>query len=69
MKPDKSDGGASWIDVKSQFEFCAELNKWTFTEKRMYLAVAFRGQAQSVLGNLPVGDIDIKEVRKEKIES
>ena len=56
VKPDKFDGSASWIDFKSHFEVCAELNKWTFTEKGMYLAVALRGQAQSVLGNLPVGD-------------
>ena len=51
MKPDKFDGSASWIDFKSNFEFCAELNK-----KGMYLDVALRGQTQSVLGHLPVGD-------------
>ena len=56
VKPDKFDGSASWIDFKSNFEFCAELNKSRFTEKGMYLAVALRGQAQSVLGYLPVGD-------------
>ena len=36
VKPDNFDGIASWIDFKSHFEFCAELNKWTFTEKGMY---------------------------------
>jgi hypothetical protein len=46
VKPDKFDGSTSWVNFKSHFEICAELNGWTLTEKGMYLAVALRGQAQ-----------------------
>jgi hypothetical protein len=56
VKPDKFDGSTSWVNFKSHFEICAELNGWTLTEKGMYLDVALRGQAQSVLGNLPTED-------------
>ena len=53
QKPATFDGLTSWIDYKSHFEICAELNQWSDTEKGMYLAVSLRGQAQGVLGNLP----------------
>ena len=56
VKPDKFDGSTSWVNFKSHFEIFAELNGWTLIEKGMYLAVALRGQAQSVLGNLPAED-------------
>ena len=46
------DGSSSWLDYKAHFETCAEINNWTNTEKGLYLAVALRGQAQSVMGNL-----------------
>jgi hypothetical protein len=56
VKSDKFDGSTSWVNFKSHFKICAELNGWTLTEKGMYLAVALRGQAQSILGNLPTED-------------
>jgi hypothetical protein len=37
VKPDKFDGSTSWVNFKSHFEICAELNGWTLTEKGMYL--------------------------------
>ena len=46
------DGSSSWLDYKAHFETCAEINNWTNTEKVLYLAVALRGQVQSVMGNL-----------------
>ncbi|KAK3085169.1 hypothetical protein FSP39_025425 [Pinctada imbricata] len=53
VKPATYDGKSSWIDFKSHFDICADLNEWTNDEKGMYLAVALRGGAQAVLGNLP----------------
>jgi hypothetical protein len=44
VKPDKFDGSTSWVNFKSHFEICAELNGWMLTEKGMYLAVALQGQ-------------------------
>ena len=29
VKPDKFDGSTSWVNFKSHFEICAELNEWT----------------------------------------
>ena len=46
------DGSTSWLDYKAHFETCAEINKWSYLEKRLYLAVSLRGQAQEVMGNL-----------------
>ena len=54
VKPATYDGKSSWLDFKSHFEICAQLNEWDIHEKGMYLAVALRGGAQAVLGNLPV---------------
>ena len=46
------DESSPWLDYKAHFETCAGINNWTNTEKGLYLAVALRGQAQSVMGNL-----------------
>ena len=56
VKPDKFDGTTSWLDFKSHFDVCAELNNWSDREKGMYLAVALRGRAQAILGSLPDGE-------------
>ena len=52
VNPAKYDGTGSWIDYQAHFEACATLNRWTPEEKGLNLAVALRGQAQGVLGNL-----------------
>ena len=46
------DGTTSWVDYKSHFEACARINGWN--EKGLYLAVALRGQAQGILGDLVI---------------
>jgi hypothetical protein len=56
VKADKFDYSTSWSDFKSHFDIYAELNGWTSAEKVMYLAVALRDRAQSVLGSLPEGE-------------
>ena len=56
MKPATFDGSSSWIDYKSHFDMCAELNGWTHDQKGLYLGVSLRGLAQGVLGNLPTKD-------------
>ncbi|XP_056014993.1 uncharacterized protein LOC130052872 [Ostrea edulis] len=53
IKPATFDGTGSWVDYKSHFEACSSLNQWTDSEKGLYLSVSLRGQAMSVLGNLP----------------
>ena len=55
-KPTTFDGTTSWIDYRSQFEMCAELNNWTNQQKGLYLGVSLRGLAQGVLRNLSVED-------------
>ena len=52
IKPATFDGKNSWIDFRSHFDICAELNGWSEQEKGMHLAVSLRGSAQSILGNL-----------------
>ena len=52
IKPATFDGKSSWIDFRSHFDICAELNGWTEQEKGLHLAVSLRGSAQSILGNL-----------------
>jgi hypothetical protein len=32
VKPDKFDGSTSWVNFKSDFEICAELNGWTLID-------------------------------------
>ena len=54
VKPATYDGKGPWPDYKSHFDACAQINKWSETEKGLYLAVSLRGQAQGVLGNLPL---------------
>ena len=56
MKPATFDGSSSWIDYKSHFDMCAELNNLTHDQKGLYLGVSLRGLAQGVLGNLPTKD-------------
>ncbi|MEW8548378.1 MAG: hypothetical protein AB2693_33155, partial [Candidatus Thiodiazotropha sp.] len=56
MKPATFDGSTSWIDYRSHFDMCAELNGWTNQQKGLYLGVSLRGLAQGVLGNLPAKD-------------
>ncbi|OWF47727.1 hypothetical protein KP79_PYT26157 [Mizuhopecten yessoensis] len=48
------DGTTSWIDYRSHFEACARINDWSHYEKGLHLAVALRGQAQGILGDLAV---------------
>ena len=55
-KPATFDGSTSWIDYRSHFDMCSELNNWTVQQKGLYLGVSLRGLAQGVLGNLPVED-------------
>jgi hypothetical protein len=56
IKPATFDGSGSWLDYKSHFEACSELNKWTNKQKGFYLVVSLRGQAQGIPGDLS-GDI------------
>ncbi|CAG2217205.1 unnamed protein product [Mytilus edulis] len=46
------DGKGPWLDFRSHFDACSQINNWTDKEKGLYLAVSLRGQAQGVLGNL-----------------
>ena len=55
-KPATFDGSTSWIDYRTHFDMCAEINNWTIQQKGLYLGVSLRGLAQGVLGNLPVED-------------
>ena len=66
IKPATYDGKGPWIDYKSHFDACAHINGWTDTEKGLYLAVALRGQAQVVLGNLPT---DLRQNFNELVRS
>ena len=58
VKPAPYDGKGPWIDYKSNFDTCAQINEWSQKEKGLYLAVSLRGQAQGVLGQ------DYKELVK-----
>jgi hypothetical protein len=48
------DGTSSWLDYKSHFDACSRINQWSENEKGLYLAVALRGQTQSILGDLSI---------------
>jgi hypothetical protein len=48
------DGTSSWLDYKSHFAACSCINQWSENEKGLYLAEALRGQAQGILGDLPI---------------
>ena len=52
MKPATFDGTGSWLDYRAHFDAVAEINRWSQTEKGLYLAVSLRGQAKGVFGNL-----------------
>jgi len=54
IKPVTDDGDGPWLGYKSYFDACAKINDWTDHEKGSYLTVSLRGQAQGVLGNLPL---------------
>ena len=56
MKPASFDDTSSWIDYKSYFRMCAELNSWSYEQNGIYLGVSLRGMAQGVLRNLPEKD-------------
>ena len=60
-RPAEYDGRSSWLDYQCQFELIAELNEWNDNIKAMQLASSLRGDAQSILSDLPL--------RKEKIYS
>ena len=66
VKPAPYDGKGPWIDYKSHFDACAQINEWSQKEKGLYLAVSLRGQAQGVLGNLP---LELRQNYKELIKS
>jgi hypothetical protein len=53
VKPATYDGSGSWIDYYTHFRTVSKLNEWTEDEKCLFLAASLRGQAQSVLGDLP----------------
>ena len=55
VKASTYDGSTPWKDFLSHFEAVARINKWSKTEKGLYLAVSLRGQAQGILGDLPKG--------------
>ena len=52
VKPVTFDGTGSCKDYRAHFDAVAEINGWNPTEKGLYLAVALRGQAQGVFGNI-----------------
>ena len=58
MKPATFDGSTSWLDYKTHFDMCVELNGWSIVQKGLYLAVSLRGHARGVVGNLPAEDIN-----------
>ncbi|XP_028417631.1 uncharacterized protein LOC114542079 [Dendronephthya gigantea] len=53
QKPAVFDGRTPWEAYKTQFEIVAEINRWDGTEKAAFLATSLRGQALTVLSNLP----------------
>jgi hypothetical protein len=58
VKPATYDGKGPWLDYKSHFDACSEINHWSDKEKGLY-------QAQGVLGNLPLESRqDFKELVK-----
>lgn len=53
VKPATYDGSGPWIDYYTHFRTVSKLNEWTEDENGLFLAASLRGQAQSVLGDLP----------------
>jgi hypothetical protein len=60
------DGKGHWIDNKSHFDACAQMNEWLQNEKGLYLTVSLTGQAQGVLGNFP---LELRQDYKELVKS
>ena len=60
VKPATYDGSGSWIDYYTHFRTVSKLNQWTENEKGLFLAASLRGQAQSVLGDLPGDSSDYR---------
>lgn len=58
VKATTYDASGSWLDYKTHFNTVGKLNEWTEEEKGLFLAASLRGQAQAVLGNLPVDNTD-----------
>ncbi|KAH3881700.1 hypothetical protein DPMN_005627 [Dreissena polymorpha] len=58
------DGQSSWRDYRAHFETCAEINRWDYNDKGLYLAVSLRGKAQGVLGNLAHNSRDYDSLYK-----
>ena len=53
QKPAEFDGRLSWEAYITQFQIVAEINQWEDAEKAAFLATSLRGQALTVLSNLP----------------
>jgi len=49
VTPMSYDGTTPLLDFITHFEMCSTLNYWTEEEKKLYLGVALRGQAQQLL--------------------
>ena len=53
QKPTVFDGRTPWDAYITQFEIAAEINDWKEAEKAAFLATSLKGQATTVLSNLP----------------
>jgi hypothetical protein len=53
IKPATYDGSRSWLDYKCHFEACDNVNGWDEVKKGLFLALSLRGQAQTVLNDMP----------------
>ena len=53
QKPPVFDGRTAWDTYTTQFEIAAEINDWKEAEKAAFLATSLKGQATTVLSNLP----------------
>lgn len=52
MRPVQYDGTEDWEEYLSQFEILADINKWEYSEKGLYLASSLKGTARSILSDL-----------------
>jgi hypothetical protein len=53
--PDKFDGEKTdWVDYKKHFDAVANWNDWDYKERAMQLAMSLQGEAQKLLGDLPM---------------
>ena len=46
MKPQTYNGDEDWESYLNHFELCAELGRWSYQDRVLYLAASFRGNAQ-----------------------